>query len=337
MGKIIYSILCGVVIIGASHADPLKTVTSQKYVDDTLGDKQAIFTTKDSDKIVTYTGSAGVAGERDVIMDSTDVTTGNTGVMTVNAFEPWDKQDVVLNIPATNVITATANNGDISSRHIYDTQTNKFVDGLVDAGTVNAAIINAVNNEFTQVSAGFLINDAPMATLQTTLNLPTKDNGIGTCYKRQNNGQTGNEGETANQCTTAQLNGLGRGEWITRFADFDVRGASVCSNIIPPDSMKHDQSPEGEPYYNMGYIASDSNDISTLESQWTSQTGGGTLASNEFYCWCKLTSPAASPWVFDSSFFGSASDCAIRCANACAYDVDSIAAFRGAVFGSVAQ
>ena len=336
MGKIIYSILCGVVIIGVSHADPLKTVTSQKYVEDTLGDKQTAFVAKDGDKVVTYTGSAGVAGERDVIMDSADVTTGNTGIMTVNAFEPGDKQDVVLNIPATNVITATADNGAINSRHIYDTQTNKFVDGLVDAGTVNAAIISAVNNEFTEVSAGFLINDAPMATLQTTLNLPTKDNGIGFCYKRQNNGQTGNNGGTANQCTTAQLNGLGRGEWITRFADFDVRGASVCSNITPPDSMKYDQSYEGETYYNIGYIASDSNDISTLNGQWTSQTGGGTLASDEYHCWCKLTSPAASPWVFDGTG-SSASDCALDCASDCANFVRIAARFRGAVFGSVAQ
>ena len=336
MGKIIYSIFCGVVIIGVSHADPLKTVTSQKYVDDTLGDKQAVFVAKDGDKVVTYTGSAGAAGERDVIMDAADGTTGNTGIMTVDAFEPWDKQNVVLNIPATNVITATANNGNISSRHIYDTQTNKFVDGLVDAGTVNAAIISAVNNEFTQVSAGFLINDAPMATLQTTLNLPTKDDGIGSCYKPQNNGQTGNAGATANQCTTAQLNGLGRGEWITRFADFDVRGASVCSNITPPDSMKYDQSPEGDPRYNWGYIASDSNDISTLESQWTSQTGGGTLSSNEFYCWCKLTLPAASPWVFYGTY-DSASVCALDCAHNCAGLVRTRAWFRGAVFGGVAQ
>ncbi len=337
MGKIIYSIFCGVVIIGVSHADPLKTVTSQKYVEDTLGDKQAVFVAKDGDKVVTYTGSAGAAGERDVIMDAADVTTGNTGIMTVDAFEPWDKQNVVLNIPATNVITATANNGNISSRHIYDTQTNKFVDGLVDAGTVNAAIISAVNNEFTQVSAGFLINDAPMATLQTTLNLPTKDNGIGSCYKRQNNGQTGNDGGgTANQCTRAQLNGLGRGEWITRFADFDVRGASVCSNITPPDSMKYDQSPEGDPYYNAGYIASDSNDISTLNGQWTSQTGGGTLASDEYRCWCKLTSPAASPWVIYNTS-SSASVCALDCAHNCAGLVRTRAWFRGAVFGGVAQ
>lgn len=336
MGKIIYSILCGVVIIGVSHADPLKTVTSQKYVEDTLGDKQTAFVAKDGDKVVTYTGSAGTAGERDVIMDSADVTTGNTGIMTVNALDTGGKQDVVLNIPATNVITATNVYGDISSRHIYDTQTNKFVDGLVDAGTVNAAIISAVNNEFTEVSAGFLINDAPMATLQTTLNLRTKDNSIGSCYKRQDNGQTGNEGGTANQCTTAQLNGLGRGEWITRFADFDVRGASVCSNITPPDSMKYDQSPEGDPYYHSGYIASDSNDISTLESQWTSQTGGGTLASDEYHCWCKLTSPAASSWVFDYSSDDSAG-CALNCANFCAGSVRSNARFRGAVFGSVAQ
>jgi len=336
MGKIIHSILCGVVIIGVSHADPLKTVTSQKYVDDTLGDKQAVFVAKDGDKVVTYTGSAGVAGERDVIMDSADVTTGNTGVMTVNAFYTGDKQDVVLNIPATNVITATTENGDISSRHIYDTQTNKFVDGLVDAGTVNAAIINAVNSEFTQVSAGFLINDAPMATLQTTLNLPTKDNGIGTCYKRQNNGQTGNEGGTANRCTTAQLNGLGRGEWITRFADFDVRGASVCSNITPPDSMKYDQSSEGDPYYNTGYIVSDSNDISTLNGQWTSQTGGGTLTSDEYNCWCKLTSPAASPWV-SLGAISSASACALYCVVGCAAGVRTNPLLRGAVFGSVAQ
>lgn len=58
------------------------------------------------------------------------------------------------------------------------------------------------------------------------------------------------------------------------------------------------------------------------------------------YCWCKMTSPAVSRWVFFSSP-PSAGMCAQHCADGCAYgcvsDVQFFADFRSALFGSLSD
>ena len=54
------------------------------------------------------------------------------------------------------------------------------------------------------------------------------------------------------------------------------------------------------------------------------------------YCWCKMTSPAVSRWVFYSSS-PAAGYCARDCANLCAYYVQRNAAFRSALFGSLSD
>ena len=51
------------------------------------------------------------------------------------------------------------------------------------------------------------------------------------------------------------------------------------------------------------------------------------------YCWCKMTSPAVSRWVFRGTF-GTAGVCARDCARTCAYGVWNVAACRSALFGS---
>ena len=53
-------------------------------------------------------------------------------------------------------------------------------------------------------------------------------------------------------------------------------------------------------------------------------------------CWCKMTSPAVSRWVFLVSS-SSAGDCAMGCAFSCAFNARLIAAFRSALFGSLSD
>ena len=53
-------------------------------------------------------------------------------------------------------------------------------------------------------------------------------------------------------------------------------------------------------------------------------------------CWCKMTHPAVSRWVFRYSG-SSASGCAGACADNCGYDVRGNSGFRSGVFGSVAN
>ena len=72
-------------------------------------------------------------------------------------------------------------------------------------------------------------------------------------------------------------------------------------------------------------------------------TGGsfGVASNDEQYetggvkCWCKMTHPAVSRWVFSYSY-SSASVCAVGCAYVCGYYVQSRSDFRSGVFGSVA-
>ena len=53
-------------------------------------------------------------------------------------------------------------------------------------------------------------------------------------------------------------------------------------------------------------------------------------------CWCKMTSPAVSRWVFRYSY-SSAGACAELCVNACAHYVWVNASLRSALFGSLSD
>ncbi|MBD5400164.1 hypothetical protein HDR61_00225 [bacterium] len=51
-------------------------------------------------------------------------------------------------------------------------------------------------------------------------------------------------------------------------------------------------------------------------------------------CWCQMTHPLLSRWVFRETF-ASVDSCRSDCANYCGYYVRSSSAMRGGVFGSV--
>ena len=57
--------------------------------------------------------------------------------------------------------------------------------------------------------------------------------------------------------------------------------------------------------------------------------------NDRIYCWCKMTHPAYSRWVFTNS--SSASDCASNCAYGCGCYARSNAALRSGLFGSVGK
>lgn len=59
-------------------------------------------------------------------------------------------------------------------------------------------------------------------------------------------------------------------------------------------------------------------------------------ADENLNCWCKMTSPAVSRWVFNISNT-SAGYCAQNCARTCANTVRNTAAFRSALFGSLSD
>ena len=58
-------------------------------------------------------------------------------------------------------------------------------------------------------------------------------------------------------------------------------------------------------------------------------------SDNNKYCWCKMTKPAVSRWVFDS-MYTSAGICAQRCAMYCAVNVGTNS-FTAAMFNSLSD
>ncbi len=60
-----------------------------------------------------------------------------------------------------------------------------------------------------------------------------------------------------------------------------------------------------------------------------------TAAENRI-CWCKMTSPAVSRWVFNISY-PVAGACAMGCASVCAMGVQGTTSFRSAMFGSLSD
>ena len=91
--------------------------------------------------------------------------------------------------------------------------------------------------------------------------------------------------------------------WETYFPYGTVRGISACTNTSGSYS-----------------VANENLDVS----------------ESGLYCWCKMTSPAVSLWVFRYSL-GSASECASACALYCGNRVRDHSDFRAGLFGSVAR
>ena len=99
--------------------------------------------------------------------------------------------------------------------------------------------------------------------------------------------------------------------WWASFPCGTIRGISACLSSANGQSTG-------------GYIAD-------LQDNGESVIGGET---NGLHCWCKMTHPAVSLWVFFYSA-SSADECARFCAYYCGYRAQDYSALRGGLFGSV--
>ena len=115
-------------------------------------------------------------------------------------------------------------------------------------------------------------------------------------------------------------NALGR--WDTTMPYGHIIGISACVNTSG----------------SYGVAKSDLHDkIVTTNGVTTGTTnsviGGETTGK---YCWCRMTHPAVSLWVFAYTV-SSASECASNCTPYCGYYVRNYSDFRAGLFGSVAN
>ena len=99
--------------------------------------------------------------------------------------------------------------------------------------------------------------------------------------------------------------------WKANFSYGTITGISTCSSVAPTGVMGSTKTSAGTP---LDAVAGD-------------------LSGK--YCWCKMTHPMSSLWVFNGQS-GDASACALYCTRDCGLRNQSGPAFRDGLFGSVA-
>ncbi len=308
-------------------------VTTQPYVDTAVATRQNIITTTGTNKLMTFGSSAGNVGSRDIVStlgtSTTETTIPEVGsiVVAIN-----NKQNKLSAGTADSVMTGTGTAGRLGEKPVYSA-TNNYSNALVTAQTINTAAMDAANGEMSchsYVSGQsetpencllWAINQSAPSGLSTAT-LVTSVNGTSYCG-RTLDGVAHSSNGTCGADTLSYLGELDskNGKWGAVFPYGDVSGISVCSNI------------DGG---TIGTVATDEQ-TTTLNSQYTSQANGGSVAGQ--YCWCKMENPVASRWVFKQSG-RSANECKYNCPNNCASSGSPSGlvrneSFRIAVFGAL--
>ena len=95
--------------------------------------------------------------------------------------------------------------------------------------------------------------------------------------------------------------------WSVTFPDYTVSGIASCNSI-------------------------DGGEFGSAHPEYNNQITQG-YQDGQLNCWCRMTSPVRSAWVFYDPY-SSASSCASNCAKLCGYRVHGHASFRTAVFNT---
>ena len=127
-----------------------------------------------------------------------------------------------------------------------------------------------------------------------------------------------------------QVNGTSNGNnatewrWWTDFAYGRVAGDATCLSAAEGLGRTSGMGA----YYGTGDYA---NTFITADAGLNGLDADG---NERKYCWCKMTHPASSRWVFNNAY-ASASACVSNCSYYCGFYVRNYSAMRGGVFGSV--
>ena len=314
--------------------------TSKAYTDAQLNTVQDAFAGLGENKLMTYpTTAGGTPGSRDIVTtlgtpnasgdytNTTDTTVATRGAINTGLS---NKQDT-LHGTSGYAVLGTGTAGTLSEKAIYGTGT-QFEDALIETGTLNQAVIDAVNSELTLVnengqpdSNGTLWKIADSLTLLTIanpvidmLNALVNTRGTGKCFKLLATGSV-----DAGTCTSTPSK---CGDWGATFEynneTVQISGISACSTVD-----------EG---LSRGDVATNQSQIDT-DYTTTGNTAPNTNPPGK-YCYCKMETaagePAESRWVFRNSY-SSSFECASNCTSHCAHYVRNRSDFKSAVFGSV--
>ena len=112
--------------------------------------------------------------------------------------------------------------------------------------------------------------------------------------------------------------------WWTSFAYGRIAGEATCLSVSEGLGRTTGQGA----YYGTGEYANTFIDVEP------GLHGTDSDGNERKYCWCKMTHPFSSRWVFREVSV-SASSCGSGCANYCGSYIQNSAVVRGGVFGSV--
>ena len=112
--------------------------------------------------------------------------------------------------------------------------------------------------------------------------------------------------------------------WWTSFPYGRVAGEATCLSVSEGLGRTSGQGA----YYGTGDYAS------TPITAEPGLKGTDSAGNDRKYCWCKMTHPVSSRWVFNVAYADS-STCASDCASRCGSHVRNAFAMRGGVFNSV--
>ncbi len=106
--------------------------------------------------------------------------------------------------------------------------------------------------------------------------------------------------------------------WDTVFSYGTIYGEATC--LSDADGTPSESA--------MGVYTNSKGEMLPNDDTFVQRKDGG-------HCWCRMTHPASSRWVFFNSY--SASTCASNCASNCGNNAQGNAALRGGLFGSVGK
>ena len=113
--------------------------------------------------------------------------------------------------------------------------------------------------------------------------------------------------------------------WWTDFSYGRIYGLATCLSAAEG----------GKPTGSMGSIINAAGQMLPADDSLGGRTGQDADGNDRTYCWCKMTHPASSRWVFQNSY--SVSDCTSNCAYNCGIHAQIRAALRSGLFGSVGK
>ena len=124
---------------------------------------------------------------------------------------------------------------------------------------------------------------------------------------------------------TSNGNNAAEATWWAIFSYGRIYGLSTCLSAAEG----------GKPSGSMGVYTNDKGQMLPQDEALAGRTGQDADGNDRGYCWCKMTHPAYSRWVF--AYSAPASGCVSNCASHCGNYAQRNAALRSGLFGSVGK